>query len=189
LSAAIALPLTAAIIAGAPAILDLFGREAIVAWWAVGILSFARAMETAGGQAAQIQQVISKFHRPLIGSAAGLAIAILTGAFAIPIWGVTGVAVAVAAGLSSSAIITIYQVDQDEKMHPFAAPFLTTFIRALGVSLLVVGVATVMMMAPRFVRLVLLIPVLLGGIWMSLKWALPDQDKGAFGKLKHKLRL
>jgi O-antigen/teichoic acid export membrane protein len=189
LSAALALPLTAAIVAGGPAILDLFGREAIAAWGALAILAVARAIEAMGGQAAQIQQVISRYHRPLYGSLTGLTLAVASGIMTVPIWGLSGAALAVGVGLISSALITIWQVDRHENMHPFDAAFWSVLLRTIAVAALVVLVTALAMLAPRFVRLPLLIPILLGGLWLSLKLALPPLDKAAFGKLGRRLRL
>lgn len=189
LSTVIALPLTAAIVAGAPAVLDLFGRDAIAAWGAVAILSVARALEAMGGQAAQIQQVLSRYHRPLVGSLTGLALATATGWVTVPLLGLTGVALAVGTGLATSALMNIWQVDRHEDMHPFGPIFATTLARALAVATLVALVATAAMLAPAGIRLALLLPVLLGGIWLSLRLALARADTEALGKAAGKLRL
>lgn len=189
LSTAISLPMTAVIVAGAPAILDLFGREAIAAWGAVAILCVARALEAMGGQAAQIQQVLSRYHRPLVGSLAGLILAIFTGWLTVDRWGLTGIAVAVGVGLASSAVMNIWQVDRHENMHPFGRDYVRTLARSLGITMLVTALAALVMETPPGVRLALLLPVLFGGIWLSLRLALPAADKAAFGTVGEKLRI
>ncbi len=189
LSIAIALPLSAVIIAGAPAILDLFGPGAMAAWSALAILSFARSVEAFGGQAAAIQQVISQYNHPLIGSLLALALAAASGWFLVPACGLTGLALAVAIGLIAAAVMPMVQLNTHEGLHPFAPPFATTALRALTISAAAVGLSWVVLLAPPFVRLGLLLPILLGAIWLTLKWALPAHDKQVLGRAGRVLRL
>ncbi len=189
LSIAIALPLSAVIIAGAPAILDLFGPGALAAWPALAILSFARGIEAFGGQAAAIQQVISQYNHPLIGSLVALVLAAAAGWFLVPAFGLTGLALAVGLGLAASALIPIVQLNRHEDLHPFAPPFATTAWRALIVSSAAVGLSWLVLTAPAFLRLAILLPILFAAIWLTLKWALPAQDKQVLGRASRVLRL
>jgi len=189
LSTVIALPLTAAIVAGAPIILALFGKEALAAWATLAVLSVSRAIEAIGGQAAQIQQVISRYHQPLIGSLSGLAIAVLSGAVLVPLWGLSGIALAVSLGVVSSALTTIHQVNKHENMHPFDREFGMTLARALTVAAFTATATALATAAPHLVRLALLIAVMLGGVWLSFKFALPAHDKLALGKIGRRLHL
>lgn len=189
LSAAIALPLTAALCAGAPAILDYFGREGASAWTSVAILSAARAIEAAGGQAAQIQQVIGRYRHAVYASLLGIGFAGGVAWVAVPAWGLDGASASVAAGLLLSTAISLHQVNRQHRMHPFERRFVETSVRALAIAVLVFIASGVTLMLPPFIRIGAWLPILLLGSWCSLRWALGSNDKAALGRLSGLLRL
>ena len=189
LSAVIAIPVTAGLILGAPAILNLFGPGAESASHAVMILCVARAMETMGGQAAQIQQVISRLHLPLVGSLAGMVLALATGYWTVPAWGLTGIAIAVGTGLIASAAMTIHQVDRHEGMHPFDRHFRTTLGRTLLIGAGEILLGSLSSHWPRSFALPYLCALTASAVWLSLKFALSTHDKPALGRFGRMLRV
>ena len=189
LSTTIALPLTAAICAGAPAILDYFGHQTSATWVSIAILSLARALEAAGGQAAQIQQVIGRYRHAVYGSFLGITLAGAIAAITIPLWGLDGASASVAAGLLLSTGISLYQVHRHHDMHPFDRRFAATATRALGVAAMVVIGSSLALELPRFIRILAWLLVFMLGLWSSLRLALSTQDKSALGRLQDALRL
>lgn len=189
LSVVIALPLTASMMVGGPAILDMFGPGALAGWSLLAILTFARAVEAFAGQASAVQQVISSYHHPLFASLGGMVFAVLVGVVVLPFSAMNAIAAGVAVGMIAAALISMYQVNLHEGLHPFGAPFGRVLRKTLAVTVLVALLSGLSLLAPPFVRLGLLLPIMFGGIWLGLRVALPKEDKMAFGRLSRRLRL
>ncbi len=188
-SFAIAVPLGAVLIAGGPAILRLFGEGAAVALPALVVLVIARIAEAISGAAVPIQQVIAGYKSQLVGSIAGLGLAIAIGWALMPQGGLTGMTLAIGAGLIAAAAIPLWQLHRYDKIHPFAPPFQTVAIRsalvALGGFLIAVSVNW-LAVAVQFPLLVL---TLMGTLWCGCRLALSYEDRLALGKTGRALRL
>lgn len=189
LTIAVATPVVCTIAGGGRALLALFGSPAQAAYVALALLTFTRLIEAVAGQASSIQSVISRYHHPLVGSAIGLAAALLLGWLLLPQGGMDGMAVAVSAGIAISVLTPMVQLWVHERIHPFAPPF----ARAAGVAALVgAGIFLLsQLIGPlhHTLRIAIGAVLLLGGIWLSGRFGLTEPDKLALGKTARKLRL
>ncbi len=189
LSFALALPLGAVLGGGGSAILRLFGADASAALPALVILTVARIVEAVIGGAAPIQQVTSGFRSQLAGSLGGLATAAAICLWLMPAWGVTGMAIAVGAGVITSVAIPLYQLHLIAELHPFAAPFLQVMARSVLIALVTLMAALLITQLPQWSQLPMLIVALLIALWISARFALPLEDRRALGSAATKLRL
>ena len=189
LSFALAMPIGAVLIGGGPAVLRAFGSDALVAFPALMILTIARIIEAVIGSAGPIQQVTGGFRSQLVGSILGLALATAIVFGLMPEWGLTGMALAVGAGVATAAIVPLYQLHILDQLHPFASPFLQVMGKALVISLAAVGVAFAVLHLPTLMQLPVLLAVQFAALWLSARFALPFEDRNTLGKVARKLKL
>jgi O-antigen/teichoic acid export membrane protein len=186
---ATALPAGLVLAAAAPAILTLFGKEAAVAAPAVMILVGSRIVEALAGAAQPIQQVISSHRAQLLAANAGMVVAAIAGRLLLPEWGLTGMALAVTAGLCTGAVLPMVQMAHDEGLTPFAPPFArTTLIAALvaAVGAVLAHFATAL---PDALAIASALVLMLGATWTACRFGLPAGDRAAMGKTGRALRL
>ncbi len=188
-SFALAFPLGAVMAAGGPAILRIFGEEALIALPALTILIIARIAEAISGAAVPIQQVIAGYKSQLVGSIVGLGLAIMIGWAIMPDAGLTGITLAVGIGLVAASALPLWQLHRYDDIHPFAPPFLGVAARSIGFAATGLIVALLINILPTPVQLPLLIPVLLATLWCSCRYSLALDDRQALGKTGRVLRL
>lgn len=186
---AIALPAGLVLAAATPAVLSLFGREAAIAAPAVMILIGSRIVEALAGAAQPIQQVISTHRAQLIAANTGMVVAAAVGWLLLPAWGLTGMAIAVTAGLCTGAILPVFQMAWDEGLTPFAAPFARTMAVTLGIALAGAALAYLANALPDAAALVAGLALMLGATWAACRFALSHDDRQALGKTGRALRL
>ncbi len=189
LSFALALPIGAVIIGGGPAVLRAFGSDAGVALPALIILTAARIIEAVIGSAGPIQQVTAGFRSQLVGSVVGLGVATAIVLAVMPEWGVTGMALAVGAGVAISALVPLWQLHILDRLHPFAAPFVGVMIKSLLISAGAAGASFATLQLPMLMQLPAVIIVQLAALWLSARYALPFEDRKTLGKAARKLKL
>lgn len=189
LSTVLAIPIAAALIAGGDVVLRLFGPGAGAAWMMMAALTAGRAFETILGQASAIQQVASRHRDPIIGSIAGLGIGGILASILLPVAGGDGLAVAVSAGLVTSAAVSVIQLHRDMGIHPFAPPF----ARSLAVAALAGGGIGMIDLLSRSLPWTLQIPVMIislaAGMWFAARCGLPAEDKQSMGRVAARLYL
>ena len=95
----------------------------------------ARVTEAVVGAATPIQQVTSAHLDQQLGSVVGLAVAAAITWFLLPTHGLNAMAVAVSVGLVIAAVLPLFQLHIIDKLHPFAAPFVSVAWRTMAVSL------------------------------------------------------
>ena len=186
---AIALPAGLVLAAATPAVLSLFGREAAIAAPAVMILIGSRIVEALAGAAQPIQQVISTHRAQLVAANAGMVVAAAVGWLLLPDWGLTGMAIAVTAGLCTGAILPVFQMGWDEGLTPFAAPFARTMAVTLGIALAGAALAYLANALPDAAALAAGLALMLGATWAACRFALSRDDRLALGKTGRALRL
>ncbi len=186
---ALALPSGLVLAAAAPAILALFGKGAATAATAVAILITSRILEALAGAAQPIQQVISSYRAQVLASFAGIAVAIATGWLLLPAGGLTGMAVAVTAGLVTGAMLPVLQLWAEDGLHPFAAPFARMFGISLIIGVIFAGATRLTMGWPVAIALPLSLVLLLLATWLACRFALPLGDRAALGKTGRALKL
>jgi O-antigen/teichoic acid export membrane protein len=189
LSFALALPIGAVIIGGGPAILRAFGADAGVALPALIILTVARIIEAIIGSAGPIQQVTAGFRSQLVGSIVGLSVASAIVFAVMPGWGLTGMALAVGAGVAVSALVPLWQLHSLDRLHPFAAPFGTVMAKSLLIGAGTVIIAHLALQLPMLFQLPAVILIQLGALWVSARFSLPYEDRKTLGKTARKLKL
>jgi O-antigen/teichoic acid export membrane protein len=186
---AIALPAGLVLAAATPAVLSLFGREAAAAAPAVMILIGSRIIEALAGAAQPIQQVISTHRAQLIAANSGMIVAAIVGWWLLPAWGLTGMAIAVTAGLCVGATLPVIQMWYDEGLTPFAPPFARMILVTLGVALAGAVLAYLANALPDALALAAGLILMLGATWAACRFALPHADRLALGKTGRALRL
>jgi O-antigen/teichoic acid export membrane protein len=187
--AAIALPAGLVLAAAAPAVLSLFGKQADPAVPAVMILVGSRIVEALAGAAQPIQQVMSTHRAQLIAANTGMVVAAVAGWLLLPEWGLTGLAVAVTAGLCTGAILPVVQMWFDEGLTPFSAAFNRTLVITVVVAIAGAALAHFANLLPDQIAVPLVLVLMLGSTWTACRFALPLADREALGKLGRALRL
>lgn len=188
-SFAVAVPMAAVLSAASPAILSIFGDGAQVALIALVAMIVARAAEAIFGAATPIQQVIGGYRGQMIGSLVGIAIAAAIAVMTMPAGGLSAMTIAVAIGLVVAALIPVGQLEYYERIHPFGRPFFRTAWRATGIAVAALGIGIAVNQLPALPQWGVLIALLLGTLWLSLRVALPKADREALGKTGRALRL
>lgn len=187
--AAIALPAGLVLVAAAPAVLSLFGKAGNPAIPAVMILVGSRIVEALAGAAQPIQQVISSYRAQLAAAIIGMVVAASVGTLILPEWGLTGMAIAVTAGLCTGAILPVIQMWHDEGLSPFGEGFTRTFTVTLVVSFGFATIAFLSNLLPDLVSVPLTVVLMLAATWTACRFALPLEDRQALGKTGRALRL
>lgn len=187
--AAIALPAGFVLAAATPAVMSLFGKQADPAIPAVIILIGSRIIEALAGAAQPIQQVMSTHRAQLVAANSGMIVAAIAGWYLLPEWGLTGMAIAVTAGLCTGAILPVIQMWFDEGLTPFGASFARTFTVALLVAVAGAAIAHFANLLPDEIALPIVLGLVLGTTWAACRFALPRGDRQALGKLGRTLRL
>lgn len=188
-SLAVALPVSAVMIAGGPTILDAIGRDMGTAYLALSILLVARLIEAITGAAAPIQQVTSRYVHQSVGSIVGVLLAALLAVVLLPEAGLTGMALAVALGLIATSSIPLWQLNVQDGIHPCEAPFASVAAKALFVSAIGFISGTACNLLPPAWVITPLALILLVTLWTCCRIALPRQDREALGNTGRKLRL
>ncbi len=188
-SFAVALPLGVVLGAGGKALLRAFGEGAEIAMPALIILIAARITEAVLGAAVPIQQVIAGYKSQLVGSGVGLALALAIAFSVMPAGGLTGITIAVGLGMVVAAAIPLWQLHRYDDIHPFARPFIKVAARAIGFATIGGGLMILAKKLPYALELAMIIPLLFGTLWFSLRYALPLADRQALGKVGRKLKL
>lgn len=189
LTIVVATPVVCTIAGGGRALLGFFGPGAQAAYVALALLTFTRLIEAVAGQAATIQSVISRYHHPLVGSAIGLAVALLLGALLLPQGGMDGMAIAVSAGIAVSVVTPMIQLWHHQRIHPFAPPFARAASVAAAVGVTIFIASELLWPLHHTVRTGIGAVLLIAGIWVSGRFGLSHDDKLALGKTARKLRL
>ncbi len=189
LTIVVATPVVCTIIGGGRALLALFGSAAQTAYVALALLTFVRLIEAIAGQAGAIQAVISRYHRPLVGSVVGLGAALAIGALLLPQGGMDGMAVAVAVGIAISNLAPMVQLWIHERIHPFAPPFARAAVVSALVGIGILILSALLSPLHHTLRIGIGALLLMAGIWLSGRFGLSEADKLALGKTARKLRL
>ncbi|MFA9201289.1 MAG: lipopolysaccharide biosynthesis protein [Cypionkella sp.] len=186
---ALALPAGMVLAAGAPAVLSLFGKQADPAIPAVMILVGSRIVEALAGAAQPIQQVISSYRAQLVAANLGMVVAVVVGLALLPEWGLTGMAVAVTAGLCTGAILPVFQMWWDEGLSPFSDHFGRTVAVTLAVAVAGAGLAWLANLLPDELAIPTILVLMLGSTWLACRYGLPREDRLALGKTGRALKL
>jgi O-antigen/teichoic acid export membrane protein len=189
ISLLLALPTTVALIMATDSILTLFVTGAAAAWPIVVVLTFARGLEAALGPAGAVQQVISHRGLPVLNSTIGLIAATAVLFIAFPLYQATGVALAVATGQILIATLSVWQLSIREKLQAFDGSFVRIITVALSACVVIGFVGRLTIATHPLFQGITILLIYLMALWLSVRLALPDNDRLALGKLGRRLRL
>jgi len=185
----LALPTAVALIVAADSILVLFVTGAAAAWPILIVLTFARGIEAAVSPAGAIQQVISHRGMPVLNSTIGLVVATLVLLYAFPMYEAVGVAMGVAMGQIVIALLSVWQLSRMEKLKAFDSSSFKIIVTALLACTVILFTGSVTINTPPLIKGSTLLITYLLAIWLSVRIALPANDRAALGKFGRRLRL
>jgi hypothetical protein len=107
----------------------------------------------------------------------------------LPAWGLTGMALAVTAGLCTGAVLPVIQMWVEEGLNPFAAPSGRTIVVTSGIAAVGAALAHGANAMPDAAALSAGLALMLGATWAACRFALPPGDREALGKTGRALRL
>lgn len=177
------LPLSGALIVTRNDISALFGAEAAAAAPIIVILTLGRCVETMTGPAAALIETLGRRVLPLINNVAGVVILFALSAVLTPLYGAMGMAIATAIALNVTALAAMIQLITMQKIHPFADGYGRALLWG-GLSATLFIVFELWPSPPRYSILFLALCLLLGLLFLLLRYGLQDHDRVAFRREK-----
>ena len=188
ISLLLALPTAVAVMMAAESLLALFVTGAAAAWPIVVILTMARGFEAALGPASAIQQVISHRGFPLLNSVLGLIAAIVILHFTFFELETIGVAIAVAIGQLVIAFLSVWQLAMIERLQPFNGKFFRVFFGAVLACVIILFAGYYSSHISSLINGLIIAFTYLCVLWLSVRFALPANDRAALGKMGRVLK-
>ncbi|MCA1749928.1 MAG: polysaccharide biosynthesis C-terminal domain-containing protein, partial [Sphingomonadales bacterium] len=182
LSAALVVPIGAAIILLGSDILSLFAPGAQAALTMLVILVAGRIGEAVLGPATPIVEMTGHRILPLVNSVIGVGIWALLAWWLTPLYGPDGMAFAVSAGAVAIAVAAVVELYWSDRLHPFDAPFLRGLAIGLAGAAMLAGIGELFAplgAPPRAVAILAALPAL---AWLSLRFGLAREDRAALGR-------
>ena len=189
LSAIIVIPLTGLIIILSADILSVFAPAAAAALPLLVILLIGRAGEAILGPATPIVEMIGHRGLPLLNSMIGLAIWAALAFWLTPDMGATGMAIAVAVGVTISSWAAVVELGVSDRLNPFDRHFISALLSGTAAFAVLYGLSLLIPDSWKYAEPWLLIAAFLPLLWAGLRVGLDDEDKLALGKVARKLRL
>jgi O-antigen/teichoic acid export membrane protein len=188
LSLCIALPFGAALILARHDLLAAMKPEFAAASAAIAILSIGRIVEAATGPATAIIESLGHKALPALNGIIGFAVLVGLGLYLIPLYGVTGAAVAASVGLNVTAIISLVQSALLYKLSPYDRHLL----RPLGAALVLTTVMAAFIPAsthwPAPTGIIFALSALFVMLAVLVRYGLSEEDAAALGPLGKFLR-
>ncbi|MFN2259763.1 MAG: lipopolysaccharide biosynthesis protein [Parasphingopyxis sp.] len=182
LSAALVVPIGAAIILLGSDILSLFAPGAQAALTMLVILVAGRIGEAVLGPATPIVEMTGHRILPLVNSVIGVGIWALLAWWLTPLYGPDGMAFAVSAGAVAIAVAAVVELYWSDRLHPFDTPFLRGLAIGLAGAAMLAGIGELFAplgAPPRAVAILAALPAL---AWLSLRFGLAREDRAALGR-------
>lgn len=189
LSAALVLPIGAAIVLLGSDILSLFAPGSQAALAMLVILVAGRVVEAVLGPATPIVEMTGRRILPLVNSAIGVGLWALAAWWLTPLYGPEGMALAVAIGAVAIAIAAVAELFASDRLHPFDAPFLRGLALGLAGAALLAAIGSAFAplgTAPRAAAILAALPLC---AWFSLRFGLDRDDRAALGRFARLARL
>lgn len=185
-STALVVPMAGLLIFAGADILSLYRPEAAAALPLLYILVSARALEAIVGPATAIVEMTGHRGLPLFNSLIGTILWIGLAWWLVPIWGETGMALAVAAATIAIAYAATVELQISDRLSPFDRKlFLGLAIGISGIALM--GVAEQFAGGPARFALVLALWAITS--WCTLRFGLAKADREALGGFARRIRL
>lgn len=188
-STVVVLPMAALLCLLGDRILWLFSPAAVAALPVLVVLVVGRGIETTIGPARPVIEMIGHRLLPTLNGLVTIALwAVLTW-WLVPPYGAVGMAFAVAGASVSNALLPLWEL---KIMHGFR-PFGWRFVLCVTIGLLgaaVMAVADIALAGTRFfVEIPIIFALMLGVIWLGLRFGLARSDRGALGSLGARIGL
>jgi len=188
LSICFALPLGAALILASGDILAVMKPEFLVAATAISILCAGRILEAATGPSSAIIEMLGHRMLPPFNGLLGLFTLLSLGVYLIPLHGVTGAAIAAAAGLNVTAILSLVEAGLLFKLTPYDRHLFRPLFTALLATTAILFMLPFSIHWPAPIGILVAIASLLASLMLLVRYGLNDEDAAALGKIGTKLR-
>lgn len=189
LSAALVVPIGAAIMLLGPDILSLFAPGAGAALAMLVILVAGRVGEAVLGPATPIVEMTGHRILPLANAALGVALWALLAWWLTPRYGPEGMALAVAVGAVAIALAAVAELYASDRLHPFDGLFLRGLAIGLAGAGLLAGFAALTEPLAAPVRAAAILAALPALCWLTLRFGLQAEDRAALGRFARLARL
>jgi len=183
LSTVIALPFCAAVILASKDILSMMEPQFMTATYAVVVLAIGRMIEAMAGPSTAIIDMLGHRFLPLTNFLMGLFAMSVLSAYLIPLYGVTGGAIAAAVAMNVTALLALAETMILFKLRPYDH----NIIRPLLISLLATSVLVYLITLTKYMASPIAITLALAGLFASLfvvvRYGLTPTDAAALGPL------
>lgn len=185
----IVMPLGVALLLIAESVLRIFSPEAAPALPVVLILVVGRMAESAFGAATPIVEMTGHRALPLANSLAGLALWVVLALIFVPGMGATGMAIAVSAGVTLTALLAVAQLQWADGIAQFAGGWWRALAIATGAAGILLPLDFAARVAGDLAADGLVLAAVLPATWLALKLGLQGEDRAALGGFGRRLRL
>lgn len=183
LSFTLALPFGAALVLARHDILAVMDPEFQAAAAAIAILCAGRVLEAATGPSSAVIEVLGHRFLPPLNGLLGLATLLGLGLWLIPLYGVTGAAVAAASGLNVTALMAFIQSAMLFRLWPYDGHMVRPLLTSLILSGAVLALVPASSHWPAPFGIVAALIGLLISVALLIRYGLSDEDADALGKL------
>ena len=183
LSLALALPFGAALILARHDILATLDPEFQAAIAAIAYLIAGRVLEAATGPSSSIVEMLGHRLLPAANGLAGLAALLILSDQLIPVYGVTGAAIAAAVGMNVTAILSLVQAVTLFKLWPYDGHALKPVLISVLTAAAMMALVPMTSGWPIPVGIAAAITGLLISVGLLVRYGLTPEDAGALGPL------
>jgi len=183
LSVTLALPFGAALVLARNDILAAMEPDFQAAAAAMSILCAGRVLEAATGPSSAVIEMLGHRSLPTINGVLGLITLLFLGDWLIPLYGVTGAAVAAACGLNVTAIAALLETHFLFRLWPYDRHALRPLVVSLGTSGIMLSLIPASNQWPVPVGIVGAVGGLLFSVLLLVRYGLNHEDAEALGKL------
>lgn len=183
LSLCLALPFGAALVLARHDILATMDPEFQAAAAAIAILCLGRVLEAATGPSSAIIEMLGHRLLPPLNGLVGLAALLGLGIWLIPAYGVTGAAVAAAAGLNITALLALIEGQLLFRLWPYDRQIARPLLASLLTSGLILALVSASSKWPAPFGILSAILGLVLAVIILIRFGLTHEDAEALGKL------
>ena len=156
--------------------LRLSGSEFLQGSMAIAVLALGRFIEVASGPSSSIIAMIGRYRMPLLNAAGGIVVTAAIAVWLIPSLGITGGAIAAAAGINVNSLAAHMEVRLFYGLQPYDRSLLRPTLMAVFISapLAVIAVSTIPL--PRTFHLIIVTSALLVALIAVIRFGYSQED-------------
>lgn len=181
ISTVVALPFTVALILARFDILSLLKPEFAAAAPAIIALSVARMFEVLAGPSTALIEILGHRLLPIINTLAGLAVMTSFSAYLIPLYGITGGAIAAGLAINTTAILAFVESIILFKMRPYDSRLIKPLIIVLFFSITLLFLDRYVNDYPPPVGVISSLSGFFLTLYMTVRYGLSSSDASALG--------